>query len=209
MVDIITKILTPADSFDLLTLDALKLAMGIPPNDLSQDVQLQEDISRYSDIVAILCNRIFGREEVRETVRCLQSRRYFLSHYPTAEDDIASVEAPRGNVLDPSAYEFEEKSGKIELFDSQSEPIVITYTGGYDLPEEAPPALKQVCEIMVLEGRALRRSFGTSGIRSISHKSARVMFFDPLVSGARAAAQFGYSINSINSLLSSYIRIEV
>jgi hypothetical protein len=133
----------------------------------------------------------------------------FLSHWPAAEADIASVESPRGSTLDPSVYEFEEQSGKLELFETRSEPIVVTYTGGYNLPEDAPPALRQVCEIMLLEGRALRRSFGSSGIRSISHRESRVMFFDPLVSGARAAQQFGYSINSINSLLSAYIRFEV
>jgi hypothetical protein len=209
MADIITKILTPAPTYDLLTLDEIKSAVGVPPTDTSQDAQLAEDITRYSDIVATLCNRVFAKEEVRETWRCLGSRRVFLSHYPALETDIASVESPRGSVLDPSAYEFEEKSGKLELFATRSEPIVITYTGGYDLPDEAPPALKQVCEIMLLEGRALRRSFGTSGIRSISHRDSRIMFFDPLVSGAKAASQFGYSINSINSLLSSYIRIEV
>jgi hypothetical protein len=209
MVDIITKILTPADTYDLLTLDAIKLAMGIPPTDTSQDAQLAEDITRYSDVISSLCNRVFAREEVRETWRCLGSRRMFLSHWPAAEADIASVESPRGSTLDPSVYEFEEQSGKLELFETRSEPIVVTYTGGYNLPEDAPPALRQVCEIMLLEGRALRRSFGSSGIRSISHRESRVMFFDPLVSGARAAQQFGYSINSINSLLSAYIRFEV
>ena len=45
-----------------------------------------------------------------------------------------------------------------DLFATQSEPIVVTYTGGYTLPDKAPPALKQATEIMVLEGRALRRS---------------------------------------------------
>jgi hypothetical protein len=209
MADIIIKILTPATTYDLLTLDELKVALGILPTDTSQDAQLADDITRYSDVVATLCRRTFAKEEVRETWRCLGSRRTFLSHYPALETDITSVESPRGSVLDPSAYEFEEKSGKLELFQTQSEPIVITYTGGYDLPDEAPPALKQVCEIMVMEGRALRRSFGTSGIRSIAHKNARVMFFDPLASGAKAAAAFGYSMNSIQSLLSAFMRVEV
>lgn len=215
MADIITKILTPANTYDLLTLDAIKLAMGIAPTDTSQDAQLSEDITRYSDIVSSLCNRVFAREEVRETWRGVSEdgdfplKRLFLSHWPAAEADIASVESPRGTTLDPSAYEFEEASGKLELFASQSEPIVVTYTGGYILPDDAPPALRQVCEIMLLEGRALRRSFGSSGIRSIAHRESRIMFFDPLVSGARAAQQFGYSMNSINSLLSGYIRYEV
>jgi hypothetical protein len=209
MADIIIKVLTPADTFDLLSLDELKLALNIADTDTTQDEQLAQDITRYSDIVAELCNRVFGREEVRETWRCLGSRRIFLSHWPAAEADITSVESPRGTVLDPGAYEFEEQSGKLELFATQTEPIVVTYTGGYTLPAKAPPALKQATEIMVLEGRALRRSFGTSGIRSIAHKEARVQFFDPLVSNARAASTLGWSMNSINALLSSYMRIEV
>ena len=209
MADIITKILTPADTFDL-SLDELKASMGIEPTDTSQDTQLQAQITRYSDVVSTLCNRVFAREEVRETWRCLQSRRIFLSHWPAVESDIASVECPRGSPLDAGAYEFEEKSGKIELFESRSEPIVVTYTGGYDLPDEAPPALKQATELMIREALATMRGLDTSGIRSISHKEARVMFFDPLA-GSRAAAlkTAGWSMNTMNALLMHYVRLEV
>jgi len=212
MADIIIKILVAAESFDLLSLDELKAALGIPPADTTQDAQLQTLITRYSDVVSVLCNRVFAKEEVRETWRCLGSRRVFLSHWPAHEEDIASVESPRGSVLDPSGYEFEEKSGKLELFATQSEPVVINYTGGFDLPDEAPPALKQATELLIREEMAYAARISMSGIRSISHKEARVQFFDPSVlERAQMAAKGGLGIAlspAANALLSHYIRLE-
>ena len=209
MADVIIKILTPADTYDLLSLEELKASMGIDPVDTAQDEQLEQLITRFSDVISTLCNRVFAKEEVRETWRCLGSRRLFLSHWPAKEENIESVECPRGTILDPSAYEFEEKSGKLELFESRAEPIVVTYTGGFDLPEDAPPALKQACEIMIREDRAVIRGLETSGIRSITHKEARVMFFDPLASaGVASQKSFGWAMNTTNALLMHYVRLE-
>jgi len=209
MADIIIKILQPAETFDLLSLEELKGMMGIPDTDTTQDEGLQTLITRYSDVISTLCNRVFAKEEVRETWRCLGSRRIFLSHWPAKEEDIESVECPRGTILDPSDYEFEEKSGKLELFASRAEPIVVTYVGGFDLPDDAPPALKQACEIMIREDRAITRGLDTSGIRSITHKEARVQFFDPLASaGGSGQKGFGWTMNTTNALLMHYVRLE-
>jgi len=211
MADIIIKILEPADTFDLLSLDELKHMLGISDTDATQDQTLQELITRYSDVISTLCNRVFAKEKVRETWRCLGSRRVFLSHWPAAESDIESVECPRGTVMDPSTYEFEEKSGKLELFASRSEPIVVTYTGGYDLPDEAPPALKQACELLVREEQAYVRAIGMSGIRSLTHKESRVQFYDTAATGANAS-KGGMSVilsPTANALLMHYVRLQV
>src|SRR5215475_13912021 len=99
MVDIILKTLEPADNFDLLTLEEAKLMLGVTETD--EDASIQLLITTYSDVVATLCNRVFAKETMRETVRCLQPNRYFVSHYPIAdESDVTSVECPRGTVLD-------------------------------------------------------------------------------------------------------------
>jgi hypothetical protein len=210
MADIIIKILTPADSFDLLSLDELKAAMGIPTTDTSQDAQLSSLITRYSDVISTLCHRVFAKEEVRETWRCMGSRRVFLSHWPALETDIASVESPRGSILDPSTYEFEERSGKLELFETRSEPIVVTYTGGYDLPEDAPPALKQALELLIREEQSYVSRLGISGVRSISHKEARVMFYDPFSGSHGQKGGMALAVSGgMNSLLNAYMRYEV
>jgi hypothetical protein len=207
MADIIIKILQPADTFDLMSLDELKLAFSIASTDTTQDAELAQLITRFSDVVSVTCNRVFAKETVSETWRCLGSNRIFLSHFPALESDIQSVECPRGTIIDPSLYEFEEKSGKVELFTTQSEPIVVTYTGGYDLPDAAPQALKQATELMIRENRALAARLETSGIRSISHKDSRVMFFDPLALLTKSQG-FGWATTSANALLMHYTRIE-
>jgi hypothetical protein len=208
MVDIILKTLEPADNFDLLTLDEAKLLLNITDDD--EDASIQMLITTYSDVVATLCNRVFAKETMRETIRCLQPNRYFVSHYPIADEaDVASVECPRGTVLDPSTYEIELKSGKIELFSSRSEPIVVTYTGGYDLPEEAPPALKQATLIFIRDERIAAMRAQTAGIRALTHKESRVVFFDPNAIALKAAGlKTGeWQSTAANNLLMHYVRI--
>jgi hypothetical protein len=208
MVDIILKTLEAADTYDLLTLDEAKLLLGVTETD--EDASIQMLITTYSDVVATLCNRVFAKETMRETVRCLQPNRYFVSHYPIAdESDVTSVECPRGTVLDPSTYEIELKSGKIEFYGGQSEPIVVTYTGGYELPDEAPPALKQATLIFIREERMAAMRAQTAGIRALTHKESRVVFFDPNAVALKAAATKGadWQSTAANSLLMHYVRI--
>ena len=69
MADTTVKVITPADSYALLTLDELKLAFGIPLTDTTRDAQLQAMIDGYSDVIATLCNRTFAKETVEETWR--------------------------------------------------------------------------------------------------------------------------------------------
>ena len=51
-------------------------------------------------------------------------------------------------------------AGKLQFFDATwSEPIRVTYTGGYDLPEDAPPALKQALALIVNSARIWATEF--------------------------------------------------
>jgi hypothetical protein len=211
MADIIIDIIDPATSQDLMTLEDIKIMFGIPATDTSQDEQFQLLITIYSDIIATMCNRTFAKEKLTETWRDLQDNRVFLSHYPVASiDDIESVECPRGTIMDPSGYEIEFKSGKIELYQSQSEPIVVTYTGGYDLPEEAPPALKQALIISIREERRQMQIASAAGIRSLSHKESRVVYFDPNAALSKSVGGSSSGLkDTIENLLMHYVRIQV
>jgi hypothetical protein len=210
MVDIITKIITPAINRDLMTLDDLKLALGV--TDPSQDAALARYITSYSDVIATLCNRVFAKETLIETWRDLDSNRIFLSHYPIAtETDIASVGCPRGTTLDPSAYEIDLKEGQINLYATQSEPITVTYTGGYALPDDAPPALQEAMVVIVREARAAAQRAAVSGIRSMSHKESRVVYFDPnLINRGVTSNMLNPGIAPlVDTLLMHYVRIQV
>ena len=215
MADRVVTVLTEADSYDLISLDDLKVLLGVLPTDASQDEILNMYIDNYSDVVATFCNRVFGYEEVQEVWRCVDydqtnsMKRLFMSHYPIDVTQMISVESPVGSVLDPLTYVIEEKSGKIELLSMNDEPIMVKYWGGYKLPTDSPPALKQAIAFMVREGQAHMQRFAVSGIRSISHKDARVMYFD--VNATIAKQQGGPGVVSpvANSLLMKYVRHEV
>ena len=213
MADITIKVLEPATSFALMTLDEIKLMLGVASGDTASDAQLQQLIDWYSAYVSQIANRVFAREKVRETWRDLQGRRVFLSHWPVKEADIVSVEAPYGTLMAGTDYELEEGSGKLSLFGSRAEPIVVTYTGGFNLPDEAPDDLKNAASILVRKGRTESQREATAGIRSISHKDQRVMFFDPNQSSGGGSSSTGgastEAIRAVHALLYHYSRLEV
>jgi hypothetical protein len=216
MADRIVNVLTAADSYDLASLAELKVMFGILPTDTSQDAILTQYIEQYSDVIATYCNRVFAYEQVEEIWRCVNydqtnaMTRLFLTHYPLDSTVAIAVETPTGTPLDPANYAIEAKSGKIELLAANSEPIKVTYWGGYDLPEATPPALKQALMLMVREGQALMQRLSVSGIRSIAHKESRVMYFDANQQLAKGPSGATGMINQVaNNLLMHYIRLEV
>ena len=216
MADRVIDIITPATTIDLMTLDELKIMFGIPVTDTTQDELLTTYITQYSDAIATYCNRTFAYEELTEVWRCVDydqtnaMKRMFMSHYPLDKTFAISVESPAGTVLDPATYTIEWKSGKIELLGTNDEPLKVTYAGGYHLPDEAPPALKQAMSLMIRETQAAMQRYGVSGVRSVSHKDSRVMYYDALAqplrhSGLGATA----GLDAANNLLAHYVRLEV
>jgi hypothetical protein len=217
MADRIIDVITPAESFDLMTLAELKIMFGILATDTSQDELLTMFITNYSDLIATYCNRVFAYEELTEIWRCVEydqnnaMTRLFLSHYPLDKSYDIILESPSGSTLDPASYAIELKSGKIELLSTNSEPIKVTYAGGYKLPEEAPPALKQALGLMIREGQAMMQRLAVSGVRSIAHKDSRVQYYDSQATAAKLGT-IGVSavgMSGANSLLMHYVRLEV
>lgn len=214
MADIWVKVLTPADSYALVTLDEVKDMLGLSSTDTSEDDQINMWIDQYSDVVATMCNRVFAYEEVQETWRGdsmpFDCPRLFLTHYPVNDDDITSVESPRGSVVDPSLYEIENGSGKLRIEGAWSEPITVTYSGGYLLPDEAPEALKTAVGLLIQAARIQMRLNATSGIKSISHRESRVMFFDvQQMTGVKGSGPLASAADTVNALLYKYIRFYV
>jgi len=226
MVDIIENIITPATTYDLLSLAELKVTLGIPSTDTTNDVQMQQWITRASDTVSVKCNRIFAMEELTEYWTGLSSNRIYLSHWPVVASDIEDVESPMGSpvtpwdqINNPNGWKLEERSGKLEIMgaDVPAQPIFVKYKGGFNLPDDTPNtlprpslnALKQATELVIWEMRALSMRMQTSGIRSISHKEARVMFYDPLAMFKGGGPGAGSAHSAIDALLMHYVRIQV
>jgi hypothetical protein len=209
MADIWVKVLTPATSYALLTLDELKAILNVPLADTSEDTQLQMLIDQYSDVIATMCNRVFAYESVEETWRCGDSPRLFLTRYPVADADLVSVESPRGSVLDPTIYELENASGKLRIEGAWAEPVTVTYSGGYQLPDAAPQALKAATGMLIQAARGQARM--TSGLRSVMHGDTRVQYFDPVQMFGKAglAAPLQAATDTIDAMLYKYMRIYV
>ena len=216
MADIWIKVLVPADSYALLTLDELKVILNLPPTDTSEDAQLNIWIEQYSDVIATMCNRVFGYETVEETWRGdlppFDAPRLFLTHYPVADADLVSMKSPRGALLDPANYELENESGKLRINGAWAEPVTVNYSGGYHLPDEAPPALKAAAGLLIQAARLQARMNATSGIRSITHRESRLQFFDPQqVLGGKGGtvAPLQAATDTVNALLYKYMRFYV
>jgi hypothetical protein len=211
MADPICNVLTPATNFDLVTLPEAKMLIGVSANDTSDDAHIQLLIQIASDQVARLCNRTFARERVREEWRELASGlRIFPHHWPIATADVETVESPEGTFLASTDYEVEEYSGKISYYGGFTEPVVITYTGGYILPGGAPAALKNAVGLLIWQQRLRTTSAAAGGIRMLAHKSARVVYHDPnkILAAALGAAKTPMG-SDVMQLLSHFIHYEV
>lgn len=210
--DIVVKVLEPADDHALIALEDAKIMLSLEAGDVGNDQQLQMQIEQNSATIARRCNRIFAKEKVREThsaaaILLLPSKsRIFLTHYPVKEDDIESVEVG-GSAVD---YVVEEESGKLTVAGLATE-IVVTYTGGYDLPDESPLPLQHAVVVMVRETQTAAAQAAVTGIRMISHKSSRVMFHNPnTATSTRTTSSITGSVTDqqLNNLLMRYTRIE-
>jgi hypothetical protein len=154
---------------------------------------------------------VFARETVEETWRDFtgDELRVWLTHYPVS--DIESVSSGDAEVS-PEDYEIDLGTGKLRLLTgSWSEPVVVTYTGGYNLPFESPLGLQQATLLVTREGY-YAASRGDATTRMVGHKESRVTYFDPAAL-ARASISGGGAggspaRRSIDNLLKHYTRFE-
>jgi gp6-like head-tail connector protein len=186
----ILNVLTPSQTYDLVTLDEMKMKLNIPLTDTSKDALLQELITNASDTIARLCNRVFAFEEVNETFYQLEdgygaiSRRLYLSRWPVAASDVTALTQDGTDILtEPTGWILEESTGTL-YFPPPSGVwggvIDVTYSGGYPLPDGAPGSLKFAVEAALRESyMSWIRSPGTFGVRLIAHKDSRVSYYGP------------------------------
>jgi hypothetical protein len=202
---VLVKILDPADSLDFLTLAEAKMMLGLPATpDPIADPQLAMQITIASATISQLCHRAFGYERVAEMWSRPNDGKIWLTRWPVLDDDIETVTGMAGG------YELENESGM--LLGQFSDPVRITYSGGFELPDDAPPPLKQACMLMLSQARSQATRESIEGIRMIAHKDSRVLFFDPSaqakVSGP-ASGTLGSGIRQVDDLLFHFCRFWV
>lgn len=219
----LTNVITPAesDAIGLISLADLKILLKIPESDVSNDAQWQMVINQNSAILANKANReTFAREKVSERWMCVGpvccpdgACKIWLTRAPVKLADIEILESPAGYPVDKGSILLEEKTGKIIFPAGCSGEILITYTGGYALPEEAPLDLQRAAGMMAQEfqTQAAQAATGGSGVRMLAHKESRIMYFSPkdMAGGngaSSASAGASLSENAINNLLKPYTR---
>jgi hypothetical protein len=168
----------PALDTALITLYEAKVSLKIPTESTINDEMLKFIIDRASDEVQTLCSRVFPKEEVIETFREIENpiTRLPLSRYPVKPEDIVSVAVDGG----PVDFDIDQESGILTLFNGTfwAQSVIATYAGGYEIPQEVPPALKQAVLLFAREAyySSLR---GDTTVRQITHKDSRIVYFDP------------------------------
>lgn len=65
----ISRVITPASSLALMTLDQAKTALGIDLADTSQDAAIMQEIAAVSAAIDNYCDRIFIRQTYRDQLR--------------------------------------------------------------------------------------------------------------------------------------------
>jgi hypothetical protein len=209
------SVLEPSESFSLLTLEQAKLGLNLAKStDKTLDSQIEMLVEWSSDEIAVMCNRVFAKEKVKETFSGDSfDNRIFLSRWPVSPTDIETVtELGVGSTIDVD-FALDPASGTLfRIGDTWGSTVEITYSGGYKLPNESPRALRQATLLMMREAynAAIR---GDSTIRMVGHKESRVLYFDPNAkSGAAGGAAGGGgspSRRAIGDLLKHYMRFWV
>jgi hypothetical protein len=204
-------VVTPATNTSFVSLEEANLVLG---TDITTAPLTEFLLDTYSAIIATLCNRVFAKETVVETFYYVDSNRLFLSRYPVDSADITSVTLGDGTVV--TDYVVDEPAGKLTLLQGWfNDPVTVEYSGGYELPDDAPKALKQATLLLVQNqiatgGGAAGSLTSAGGIRMIAHKDSRVMYYQEQssTSSSNSASTVGGNASQrvVDSLLSHYVR---
>jgi len=189
---------------DLISLDDLKLALDIEGT--TEDAALQAAITMQSRLIAEYCNRRFGLAEALETFRydryenMLQRQALTLSLYPVVE--VTEVLTAGTTGVD---YDFDPGSGRLWTTTGYCwmDTVAVSYSGGYELPAEAPARLQQAVIQAVNDGRTTGSR--DPGIREVQHGDTRVSYFTPSLSTASS----GYLSATVVDLIRPYRRLHV
>jgi hypothetical protein len=144
-------IITPAETHDLVSIAAARLALGVA--NTSQDAAIAGWVRQASDVVARHCGRVFALETVSETFRLSAP----VASVPLARAPVASITSieENGETLAADAYEFNVESGLVTRLGSGAPTlwprgaVTIVYAGGYSLPEDLPDDIARASLVLV------------------------------------------------------------
>lgn len=208
----IIQVVTAATETILATLYEAKVALRITGETNDELVELS--LRQSSEEIALACCRVLAKETVVETFREIPNAptTLYLSHYPIQE--ITNV-TNDGNTVAESGYAVDAKAGKITILENAwGSTAAVSYTGGYDCPFDVPPPLRKAAILYTREAyfAAVR---GDASVRMISHKEARIIYFDPnmalraMAVGGAGAGGATPTQRAARALLSHFTRFAV
>ncbi len=206
----IITVVGPTDPvYDLTTVEAVNAALGLDSN-TADDAITAAQITNASRIIADLCDRVFALLEVEESFRVQWGEpvhALYLRQYPVQE--VTSI-TQDGSEADTSLYEIDDEAGLLWMKCGRwCGPIVANYSGGYDLPTEAPPLLAQAC----LELVGAQRLFATTSaadpnVREVQHGDSRVVYQTSAFGGSGVGTSSAVP-SSVSGMINNYIRRSV
>ena len=142
----ISRVIVPADSYALVTVDQAKEALGISLDDMTQDAAVQAQIEQVSAAVARYCDREFVIQTYRDQLRAVCSWLRYGEPLPTAQKPIAEADGvplvtitENGAELDTTAFEVDAEHGLLYRLDSYGASAawtgtaaILDYDAGYD-----------------------------------------------------------------------------
>jgi hypothetical protein len=213
----ILNVLKESPTQDLMTIDEAKNALRIPATDTSKDAEITMIISGASMQIAKMANRVFGYEQVHETFYSGfdTHERIYFSRWPIKTADLVTLTIDGTDIVPALGMDWvlEEKTGTLQRTapgDVWQGTVDAVYSAGYKLPDEVPDDLKRIAGVGIREDYyTYLRGAIMSGVRMLSHKHARVMFYPPgqIAQPAGAGGIAGTPTwNAINAALRPYIR---
>jgi hypothetical protein len=205
--------------YDLTTVEKV---MADLPSTTETPENIAADITENSRIIAELCGRIFALQTVIETFRFRYGNdacrdRLNLSRYPVTH--FASLTL-NDQVIDPQYYEIDFNAGVLYwLYGFWTLPsywsiypgagkMLATYSGGYNLPDEAPAALARACIESIRDDRMIAMRSVHAGLQDVWSGDNRVRYFDFEQKIGAGSIMTGVSAR-VEGLLAPYRRFAV
>lgn len=147
----IVTIVTPADNYDLITVDEFKTDQGITVD--TDDAKIALFITQASAVIASYCNRIFSQETISEQFRNVHSDTLILARFPVASITLVTE---CGTDLDATDYEVDPDTGLLSRLCGDclsfwcASKVVAKYVCGYSV---IPSDIKRACMDLVRYNR--------------------------------------------------------
>ncbi len=121
-----------------LSLDILKMRLGIAPEDVTRDAIITEVAAQAQALCEDYCDRKFDLMEDVETFGGANRWTLLLRRWPIAADPPLVISGPNGVIAQPLAYWIDYDRGMITGWRLGWPSVTVTYTGGFD---PWPPSL--------------------------------------------------------------------